>query len=413
MSEKYKSDFGLSRGEIAKQREKLKANEDFLRPSGTLNMDISSKELHSTYRIGPKRKHGRKTSQWKIASRIISVLVILILGSALFAGAWGNSVISKITGGRSGIFSLINAIMNRNVDLKTDVNGRTNVLVFGTSGYEMDGSGHDGSQLTDSIMVISLGQETGDLAMINLPRDLKVDGTCSVGKVNEVYWCASRDADEEAGATALMRQVEEVFGLELQYRVHVDWGALIQIVDALGGITVTLDEDIEDTWTETYIQAGVPTTLDGGRALGLARARHGTEGGDFTRGNSQQKILMAIQEKVLQQGLDFGQALNLISAVGDNVRMDFSVEEIKTVMALSSDLSLANMRQIPLVNIPNGENAEGVPLTYSLLTTGTIDEVSYVLPVAGEHNYGDIRTYVNQQLVQLSTAAPDPLPQSE
>ena len=81
---------------------------------------------------------------------------------------------------------------------------------------------------------------------------------------------------EQAGAEALVNEVSDILGLDFQYYAHLNWGSLVTIVDILGGITVTVDEDIDDYYyTGAVFQAGVPYTIDGSQALGLARARHG------------------------------------------------------------------------------------------------------------------------------------------
>ncbi|MBR5408503.1 LCP family protein [Candidatus Saccharibacteria bacterium] len=399
-SRKTTEAIGLSREDIGKEKARLVAKEDFLKPVSTLDFDLSSKELRPDYSLkkrddydtqNNKKKRGKKTPGKKHPVRIalIVILVILVLGVGAFA-IWGNDLISKLTGGRSGLFEFIGAISS-NVELKTDANGRTNVLIYGTSGYDMEGTegdyAHDGAMLTDSIMVLSLDQKTNDVAMINLPRDLYVGNTCtSTGKVNEVFWCANIDGnDEEGGATALMNTIKSTLGVDIQYWVHLDWAALIQVVDGIGGVTVTLDEDIADPWTQTYIKAGEPTTLNGERALGLARARHGTTMGDFSRGNSQQKILVAIQKKIMEEGIDFGQALGLVEAVGDNVRMSFNIDEIKTVLSIAKDMSLEDMRQVALVDYENN-------IYY--VTTDEMNGISYVVPAAGMSNYSEIKKYV-------------------
>ena len=105
----------------------------------------------------------------KIITGILLFIVLILLGGVIWFILWGNDIIAKITGGQGNIFDLFT---ENYVDLKTDENGRTNILAFGTSGYNMDGDEgngtHDGAQLTDSIMVISLDQKTGDVAMLSL-----------------------------------------------------------------------------------------------------------------------------------------------------------------------------------------------------------------------------------------------------
>ena len=322
-----------------------------------------------------------------ITGIVITILSLLLVGGIIFI-IWGNDIIAKITGGQGNIFDLI--FQDETYEpLKTDENGRTNILAFGTSGYDMEGTEgeyvHDGAQLTDSIMVISLNQETGDLAMLSLPRDLKVSTTCTAtGKINEVYWCNNMDGDnEQAGAEALVAEVGDILGIDFQYYAHLNWGSLVSIVDILGGITVTLDEDINDElYTGAIFEANTPYTINGGQALGLARARHGTTSGDFSRGASQQKILIGIKDKVLEKDLSISDLLNLASTLGDNLSTDFSVDELKTLAHLLSEYDFNNIRQVSLIEPEN------------YMTTGTINGISYVLPVGGAGYYANIQNYV-------------------
>lgn len=344
---------------------------------------------------GKKEKPQKGTKEYKKRRRkrigIIIAAIFLILIVVFLI--WGDWIISKLTGGNSGIWDAISAMVSETVPFDEDENGRTNVLVFGTEGYDMNGSSgkgkHDGAQLTDSIMVISFDQDTKDVALLSLPRDLKVPKACSAGKINEVYWCHNQDGtNEQAGAEALMEQIGNILGIDFQYYVHINWASLVNIIDTLGGITVTLDEDINDRgWTNAVAKAGVPITVNGEQALGLARARHGTTGGDFTRGNTQQKIVEAMVQKVLEKGLGTGEAINIMNILGDNLRTNFSVDNVKAGISLMSGFDMNNIRQVPLVDYKNN---------VYYVTTSTINGVSFVVPAAGVGNWKEIKTYVAQ-----------------
>ena len=340
-----------------------------------------------------EEKSGKK--KHKVLKIVLIILLLLIVGGGVAFYFWGDAILKKLTGGNGDIWSAIGVVTSDTYEpLKEDANGRTNILIFGTSGYDMEGTNgdytHDGAQLTDSIMIVSLNQDTGDVAMVSLPRDLKVSYTCTAtGKINEVFWCADMYGnDENAGAEALESEVEDILGIDIQYRVHINWGALVSIVDTLGGITVTLDEDIADYgWTNAVFDAGVPYTINGEEALGLARARHGTESGDFTRGNSQQNILISIKDRLLEKGLGISEMIGVITALGDNVRTNFSMSEIKTGAHLLEELDFENIRQIPLV----GEDK-------NYMTTATINGISYVIPSAGNGVYSQIQEYVKRMM---------------
>lgn len=380
--------------------EKSTSSDDFLSPVSPLILDESKPEEvpakekpeKSEKKSKKVKKEKKKVSKGrKIASIVALVIVLGVIGFALWAVLWGNDIIAKITGGQGNVFDLLTFASETYDPLKTDANGRTNILAFGTSGYNMEGDEgngvHDGAQLTDSIMLISLNQETGDIAMLSLPRDLKATPTCTAtGKINEVYWCNNmRGNNEEAGATALMSEVGSILGVDFQYYAHLNWGSLVSIVDILGGIEVTLDEDINDRyWTGAVYQAGVTYTLNGEQALGLARARHGTTGGDFSRGNSQQQILIGIKNKVFEKNLSMGDLLSLASTLSDNLRTNFSLSELKTLAHLTSEFDFDSMRNLTLYP--------------DYMTTANINGISYVVPRAGVGNYGRIQDYVATKL---------------
>ncbi len=324
------------------------------------------------------------------------VILVVLIGGGTWVVNWGNSLLGKLTGDRG---NLIDLVVESYEPLKSDEGGRTNVLVFGTSGFDMAGTEaegviHDGAALTDSIMVISFDQATGDAILMSVPRDLKVDTGCNyTGKINEVYTCHDPEGtDEDAGANALMASVGGALGIDLDYYAHINWGSLEAIIDALGGITVTLDEPVHDyLYTKISYEAGVPYQLSGADAVNLARARHGTENGDFTRGASQQKIILGIKDKILEGGLSVADILNLATTLGDNLRTNFSVAEMRSLAHLATTIDWNNITQVSFL--------EPEPL----LTAGTIGGISYVFPTAGVDDYTEIQDYLHE----LMTSTPE------
>ena len=107
--------------------------------------------------------------------------------------------------------------------LKEDQYGRSNILVFGTS---EDDEGHSGAQLADSIMVLSIDQDTNDVAMFSIPRDLWVNYgvACSVGysgKINATYLCGleTNNNDQAAASQQFASTVSTILGMDIPYYI--------------------------------------------------------------------------------------------------------------------------------------------------------------------------------------------------
>ncbi|MBR3169325.1 LCP family protein [Candidatus Saccharibacteria bacterium] len=371
-----------------KESDPIQISEDFLKPVQAFNFDDQSGELKAAEKPiipTPTKKTKKSASRKrKIISRVILGFIIVAILAVVIFILYLNGIIAKITNNQGNLFDFLS---ENYIPLKTDENGRTNILAFGTSGYDMEGTEgegtHDGAQLTDSIMIISLNQETGDFAMIGLPRDLKASPTCTAtGKINEIYWCNNQDGNnEEAGAKALMDEVSNILGIDLQYYAHLNWGSLVQIVDALDGINVTLDEDVHDYY---IFDAGVEYHLNGEEALRLARTRYGTAHGDFSRSASQQKILIGIKNKIFEKSLGLPEIISLANTLGDNLRVNLSADELKTLAHLTSSFDFNDMRQVSLIEPEN------------YMTTATINGISYVLPIDGADNYTRIQEFVKK-----------------
>lgn len=148
---------------------------------------LVSNRLGKKYRtdklLPPKKKHS------KLARCIVWAIFLMLAGCVIYASLYVYKIAQTsnkvFTGSWTGLFTY--------KPLKTDTNGRTNLLVFGTA-EDDEGGKHGGANLTDSIMVISFSKDDNDMAMLNLPRDLwvKHEKICTVGyqeKINTVYFC--------------------------------------------------------------------------------------------------------------------------------------------------------------------------------------------------------------------------------
>ena len=349
------------------------------------------------------KKPRKKVSKGKIVKWIVIVIILAILGVVGYL-----AVKAFLAGGKVFNGNPLDIITTK-TRLAEDDNGRTNILIFGTSGYTMDENAWDGAMLTDSIMVVSLDQDNNDAYMMSLPRDLYVRNNCPAlgktsGKLNEVFYCAyTTDKDEVAGAEALMAKSGEILGLDIQYYIHADWTALVQAIDAVGGVDVTIESDdprgIYDSSTGIKYANGEVAHLDGEKALALARARnhnygdYGLAGGNYDREKNQQKILAAFQQKAMSAGtlLNPVAVNNLIDSLGNNLITSFETGHVQTLIDIASNLQADHIKQLPFVGRDDG----GPNLIATYAPNGTyLGEA----PVAGVYDYSEIQAYVAQNL---------------
>lgn len=344
-----------------------------------------------------------------IIKRVGIGLAVLLLLVAVFIG-----IRALIAGGNIFKGNLLGLLTSQ--PLKMDDRGRSNIVIFGTS---EDDPGHEGALLTDSIMLVSVDQKKNNAYLLSIPRDLWVEyGTaCNsgyAGRINEVYSCFSGDGKkEEAGAKALAKKVGEVTDVDVQYYVHMNYGVLVDAVDAVGGVSVKIDSDdprgiFDDNfdWKCGYrcnyvkYKNGPTGLMDGEHALALARARgasgntYGLAGANFDREKYQRKILVALKDRAASAGTltNPGKVTALIDAMGKNLRTNFVTGEVRTLMRLGIDIPSKEIRSLNL-------NDPEAPLVGGAMINGA----SVLIPSAGQGDFTDIQAYVHKEV--YSTAA--------
>jgi len=212
---------------------------------------------------------------------------------------------------------LINIIGIFGEPLKQDQYGTINVLLLGTGNSE-----HDGADLTDTIILASIDQKNKLVPMLSIPRDFYVDVPELGGgmKINSLYEEGKKKFSSLKGIEYLQTEVEKMTGMKIHYFVKINFNGFKDIVDALGGVDVYVDEAIHDTsypldgtiLYQTFDLAAGQQTLDGNTALKYARSRKTTS--DFDRSKRQQKLLFAIKKKAMTKAilLDSGKITNFI-----------------------------------------------------------------------------------------------------
>lgn len=368
------------------------------------------------YQYDPRDRHKRpaktvvlKAHWWqRLADRmtlkraviILAILVLLIGG--FVAGKFIYNA-HKLFGGN--IFGLLSTTKLKGEDV-----GRVNILLAGNSS---DDPGHNGANLTDSIMVVSIDTKHNKAFLLSVPRDLWVDvGDSGHQKINQAYVTGKEESFNESGyPSGGMGQLEQVvsqsLNIDINYYALIDYKALEQAVNAVGGIDITIKSDDPRGLYDPNIDykthgplvrlSNGKHHLNGRQALDLARARgdsynsYGFAGSDFDRTEHQRQMLLALKGKVVSAGVIANpeKLTKLFDAVGSNVRTDFKLPEVHRLYDLTKKISGNNIKSLSL-NDADGEN-----LLSSYSAPGG---QSALIPAAGIDNFYDIQSYVNRQL---------------
>lgn len=352
----------------------------FLNPQDLPDMRSSSRARFKIFKLTKKK--------------IFLIAFLLLIIPATYFGYRYAKALNNISGG-----SIANILIP--TKLKGEDQGRVNILVSGTS---EDDPGHEGAELTDSIMIISINTVDNSALMLSIPRDLWVNYNDSsrlgnAGKINEAYFRgkdgeSSDNMATDKGMKNLAQIASKVTGLDIPYFIKIDYQAFREAVDAVGGVDINIDSGdpycvggggVYDVYTTIKLPKGVQH-LNGEQALNLSRSRNagggcGMANSDFSRADYQRQILVEIRKKALSAGTlsNPEKIADLLDSAGDNVHHNLQANEIVRLYELgknvkdssitSEGLSTSNV----LINYdaPNGSKAlsvQGGPANYSKIS---------------------------------------------
>lgn len=228
---------------------------------------------------------------------------------------------------------------------------RINVLLVG-----VDAKRDRTATLTDTMMVASLDPVGRSVSLLSIPRDM-VDTPLGNGdqfgpKLNSLMGYADRNPDEfpEGGMRTLEDAIGALLDIPIHYYARLDFGGFMAMVDAVGGVDVTVAKGFEDPGYDGvgFDSRGYSITagehhLDGPNALAYARSRKASGESDFTRAARQQQILMAMRNQVSQGGSLLFELPALLDAVGQTVSSDVPVEKLPELSAILDEVDRADM----------------------------------------------------------------------
>ncbi|UUU24421.1 LCP family protein [Streptomyces sp. DSM 40750] len=228
--------------------------------------------------------------------------------------------------------------------------GALNILVLGSdsrSGEENAalGGGDEGAGArSDTAMVVHIDEGRTEATVVSIPRDTLVTRpSCpleSGGSTSVAYNAMFNSAYAVGGPICAVKTVESMTNVRMDHYIEIDFSGFAKLVDALGGVTVTTDEDIDDDDSHLKLKAGTHD-LDGEQALALARTRHGIgDGSDLGRIGLQQQLVKALLDQISSTDLlsDPTHLYEVADAITGSLTTDTGLDSLTELMSLGESL---------------------------------------------------------------------------
>ncbi len=199
-------------------------------------------------------------------------------------------------------------------------------------------------------MVVHLDAGRTGATVVSIPRDTLVDRpSCPLpsGKRTPPARNAMFNTAYAVGGPACaVKTVESMTNVRMDHYVEVDFAGFARLVDALGGVTVTTERDIDDDKSRLRLPAGTHH-LDGTEALGLARTRYGTaDGSDLARIELQQKLVEALLAQISATDLltDPARLYRVAEAATGSLTTDTALDSLGELTSLGESLGACRRR---------------------------------------------------------------------
>lgn len=191
---------------------------------------------------------------------------------------------------------------------------------------------------SDVNMIATINPNTHQIVLTSIPRDFYISQTCQAGAKDKLTHTGI------FGVDCTISSVEQFFGIDINYYARVNFTSLIDIVDALGGVTV--DNPVAFTTSDgTYSYEAGPVYMDGAKALRFARERYNLSGGDRDRGKNQMRVLTAMINKAISPAI-ITNYTGIMNAVGGSFQTNMSSGEISSLINMQlNEMSGWNIEQ--------------------------------------------------------------------
>lgn len=223
---------------------------------------------------------------------------------------------------------------------------RFDILVLGIRGENDPDANDGGPLLTDSIQVFSYDKMTKKSSLISLPRDLFV--TIHDDKKNKLNTAYEYGYYHSGNSLQFIKdKISQITGIYIDQVVVFDFSAFREIIDALGGIDITLTAPFTENqqWGKVFSLPVGLNHLDGQTALYYVRSRYSSN--DFDRSRRQQQVIFAIKDKLLKLNFlgDPVKSFSILTLIRNDIKTDIGVWNINQILDLAKEVKFETLKR--------------------------------------------------------------------
>ncbi|MCI1666907.1 MAG: LCP family protein [Olsenella sp.] len=336
-----------------------------------------------------RRKHSLRRSV--LRGVIIALVVVLVCGGVAFA-MWINNVQTRMNNRQVITPELQQSLADTTQDsTPSEPNDPYYVLLLGT-----DGRPGETDYRADTIILARIDPPNKRVTLLSIPRDTMVEWKGTTMKINGVH--------TYDGAAGMVQIVSEKCGVQISHYAEIAFDGLATLTDAMGGVTVDVDQHMKDTENfdeVTELEPGIQT-LDGEQALFYCRCRHFPDG-DYTRMRHQRTFIKAMLNQLLATN-DPTKIVSLVDATADVITTDLSVSDI--VSLASEMVGMDTENDIYTAYVPSEpKDVDGV--AYVVANWDALDDMMKVIDAGEDPSSLDANQYgyVDESSSSTSTDA--------
>ena len=307
------------------------------------------------------RSKNKKKKTWIL-------VVVLVVEFILIVGLLGVLyVVDKLSNIKRTPLNEDLIVINPDIDDDTTekLKGYTNILLLGTDSRDNSTDGLDkvGENHTDAMLVASINNDSGEVRIISVYRDclLEMNDIKTDKDFKNTVIDKATEAAFKYGIESTITMINRNLDMDIKDYVMVNWAALIDIVDSVGGVDIEITQ-MEQRWTNRYLVDTSKATgvsyeeldvyddddtklsdeelrmdsdkmntrrmahMDGIQATAFARVRYGDGKADYGRTERQRKVIEQIVAKAKK--FDIGRLNSILTAVTKNLSTSFDINEI-------------------------------------------------------------------------------------